>query len=1305
MRHDTDQQTEKPTDDTPQARKPKPRRRLRRVLIALCILLVVLAAAPSVVSALWGPAIMESLVNAEIKGRLTVQEVSLSWFGPVELEGLQVFDPDGRKVAETRLITLKKNLFGLIASWADLNELDVHEPRLQLHVDEDGSVSLAKAFEPRTPSKEPTPPPPLKGKITLIDGRGEIIRHDGRRREFSFDAECLLATLNDIKASFNAQADGIGRLKGNIAAAGFAPDGPVDLDAVSGTINLESSSPIDLGAVAKLTGRKGIGGTATLSIDGKLSAGRFTGELTTAVARFVAAEHSPEKARPIDAKLSLAVTASRNDAKGKINLVAPQAGAMSLAIDYKHPPGGWNLKPSSILEALAAGRTVELPEITIVPTVDINLARLAAAAPDLLNIRRDATLQELTVRVADTVLRGGKRPEIIGRVEIGQARATVAGTPVRWAPTTAALAIRTAADGLLQIDKVDVNVGQGLVRITTTGTTKDATFQASARLAELKQQMGQVFDLKKLVLGGNVSLAGRIQRQAPASADAKDKATRVKVDLTASAESVKYLADRTLGGEAMSVDTQAAWKADIVRIGDSISADGKLDLTKLALTVAGRQIQQNALSLGHDVTIDLKKHVANLTKLELASQPATVSLTGKIEQFNKRPIADVSGSYAIAWPKVAPIIKQFFPEAPGNPALLGKTSGTFQLADSADKVRGQFTLAGEIGKLKGRFSAVKTTEPIGAITKRVLAAITSNKPLSLPEISADADGRIMVSPLLAAAGLTNKLPKDLKLTGGHLNIRKFSLRGGGRPKLNADILAENITGARGGKTVKLDDVAVLAAAGGDSTGRLRIDKASFTAGFAKLNAAGSIGDFTLKGDADLAKLKSQLDQFIDLPSSLAGTINLNATIRKVGGSYDKLAVGLDAAAKDFQLVRQPSAGAKIKPLRLKPRTFTIAYNGQVDRKTETISIAKMQAKFAPQLLTLDMSGTVKKVRSQWMLDLAGKYVGQWDQINALLEELQPGVTRAASLTGRSAGGFTVKGLSHNPSVTPTYRGVAGDTVLAWDKGQALGLPLGEGKLTPKLVDGQIVLPLTKLAVSEGTAQIAAVVDLRGKEPVLRLPPRLLALKDVQLTPKFSKEVLGRINPIFAGLGHVKGKVSLRLDGMEVPLGESLKTGGKGVGRLDLTKLNVRPSGLLESLLTLQGVPSEVDYPVAVNGLDFRIRKGGVEYDNFTMTFPKGMQIGFSGRVGFDDTVSMTAWTPVSAPLLRRFGVQGATATQYATVLKGMRIGIPVSGNRKDPKLDVTKVDIKPLIKKAAERLLQDRVKDLIFDRLPELKLP
>ena len=82
---------------------------------------------------------------------------------------------------------------------------------------------------------------------------------------------------------------------------------------------------------------------------------------------------------------------------------------------------------------------------------------------------------------------------------------------------------------------------------------------------------------------------------------------------------------------------------------------------------------------------------------------------------------------------------------------------------------------------------------------------------------------------------------------------------------------------------------------------------------------------------------------------------------------------------------------------------------------------------------------------------------------------------------------------------------------------------------------------------------------------------------------------------------------------------------------------------------------------------------------------------------------MAVSIPVSAALLEKFGARGPVV-EYARLLKGARIAVPLVGSRLEPRLDFSKVDIGPLIKRAVEALLSEQLGNTL-ERLLKSKLP
>ncbi len=381
---------------------------------------------------------------------------------------------------------------------------------------------------------------------------------------------------------------------------------------------------------------------------------------------------------------------------------------------------------------------------------------------------------------------------------------------------------------------------------------------------------------------------------------------------------------------------------------------------------------------------------------------------------------------------------------------------------------------------------------------------------------------------------------------------------------------------------------------------------------------------------------------------------------------------------------------------LRQDSVRIVHDISLDTKAGNMDISAFALRAAPPLLSLEMAGRVSGLRGSPSLDLAGRYDGSWERMGPLLEALAPQLRSVFAPAGQTGGEFHIAGPLHQPDAKPPYRGLDAAVAVGWGSAKAYDLDLGQARLAPRMSDARVVLPTAEIAAAGGTLRLAGEVDLRGEQPVFSLPGSLTLLQDVEISRQFSHEVLSRVNPLFAGLADIDGKVSLVVEGLRLPLGEDLKTAGEGRGRLDLKQMTIRPAGFLASLLTIAGLPSGEPLPAAAEGVDFQIVAGGIAYENFTILFGKNFDLRFRGRVNFDDTLNLIVSIPVRSALLKRLGVTGPAA-EYARLLEGARVEIPISGTRLRPRLDTSEVDIRPLLDRAMKALLAEQAMGRLED--------
>ncbi len=443
----------------------------------------------------------------------------------------------------------------------------------------------------------------------------------------------------------------------------------------------------------------------------------------------------------------------------------------------------------------------------------------------------------------------------------------------------------------------------------------------------------------------------------------------------------------------------------------------------------------------------------------------------------------------------------------------------------------------------------------------------------------------------------------------------------------------------------------------------------------------------LQASADLERLSRAIGRIakMDKPPQIAGRLNLDATVAGSGGQV---------TARGRGGIEQLAVGAGPSAVR-EPRV-TLDFDAGIDHAARRITLTR--AGLASSPLTAEMSGTIEQFDGACNLALRGKYDAAWEQLTRILHELAPTTSQTVIVSGRSTSQFEIRGPLNQPAARPAFRGATGGVDVAWSAAELYGVKLGPATLKPGLRDGQFVLPTTAIAVAQGRVNLGGALDMTAADPTVRIPGALALLEGVEVTPLLGQLLLSRINPVFMQMTRTEGRVSLNVQDIAFPLGDSAKTSGQGKGRLDLATVKVQPSGFLQVLLELGGYGGDRMHAITFGTLDFVIRDGRVVYDNFTMTLPPDFDLRFRGSVGLDSTLDLIVSVPVRKGLLEKLGVKGP-ALAAAEQLTGLRVDIPVAGTRERPQLDLSKVDVKKLLSEAILKQKPDEGVKKILDIL------
>jgi len=433
----------------------------------------------------------------------------------------------------------------------------------------------------------------------------------------------------------------------------------------------------------------------------------------------------------------------------------------------------------------------------------------------------------------------------------------------------------------------------------------------------------------------------------------------------------------------------------------------------------------------------------------------------------------------------------------------------------------------------------------------------------------------------------------------------------------------------------------------------------------------------LTASADLARVATVAHAFGDpnsKPMELTGQLSYLGKAEKTGSEISLTGSG---GITGFQ------TGSGKNAVKVEPLTFRQDARMDPDKREIRILAASVNS----DVLDVTASGTISKFSTDRALDIRGHYKGQWDKIMGVAHELAPS-TADIAITGPLDSDFRLTGPAQRPTLMPVYREMQASAGFGWRTARILGFDLGDANVPITFEDGRIVVPGTQIQASGGKANLAATVDMSKPAPRLTMPGKLVVLDNIQINREVGQKVLSRLNPIFGKLLSLEGRITLVTRDIDVPLGEAIKKrgpdSGTGSGHVDLSGLQFEPDGMMAELLKLGGLGGK--QLVRVSGVDFVIRDGALRYDNFTMTFGGSFDLRFRGVVRFDDSIDMVVSVPVRAELLKKLGV-GGSAEQYAKLLDGVRIDVPILGTRDKPNLDMAKVDIQPLLKKAAEKMI------------------
>ena len=485
-----------PAEEQPPASHP--RRRWIWAAVAFAVLLVWLLPAILAHSPLVGWAVRSA--TADLNGTLHVQSVSLGWFSPIAVSGVELRDPQNELVLEVPDAQGDRWLLSLLLRPSNLGRFRVEQPSLALVLRPDGSnledlVAKVKAKRSGTADLG----------LDVVDAQVNVLDTAAERR-WQIDKLQLALTLPaDQQVPWEASASGDiaddlgpGRFQfsAKMRQGGYQPaESPPPSNQI--TINSQQvpleifQSPIRRLAAQNVSLAGRLASAVECSWDpsdvkNSLSVG---GNTSVDQLRFAAPALGGDHLQLT--RLQAAGQVALRGDKMQIDQLSVTSDAGSAALS-----GQLDLGAASTAELLA-----RLPQQTYQLEGRLDLARLAAMLPATLRLQEGTQITSGQVELSLTSSRGPDGMRWQGRLESNSLQAINRGRPIVWEkPIQLAFAARETSQGPA-VDNLDCR--SSFLMLHGSGTPEKIDATATFNLTRLAQELSGFVDLGQLRLAGD----------------------------------------------------------------------------------------------------------------------------------------------------------------------------------------------------------------------------------------------------------------------------------------------------------------------------------------------------------------------------------------------------------------------------------------------------------------------------------------------------------------------------------------------------------------------------------------------------------------------------------------------------------------------------------------------------------------------------------------------------------------------------------------------------------------------------------
>ncbi len=491
--------------------------------------------------------------------------------------------------------------------------------------------------------------------------------------------------------------------------------------------------------------------------------------------------------------------------------------------------------------------------------------------------------------------------------------------------------------------------------------------------------------------------------------------------------------------------------------------------------------------------------------------------------------------------------------------------------------------------------------------------------------------------------------------------------------VQGDLQLADLHGTYAERALHLSDTIHVSTRSRWSQGGIQVEDFRIQSPFATGTAMGDLKQMEYELEVNLERLQGELGAFLDLGTrSWEGTATARASLQREDPQW----VWHGSAELRDLRVSDPNGDEVVEP------HIQVQHRLTYDPGQAVCTVEQLNLDTGP--LTLQDS-VFRRVATPGEVSMTGRtrcgY--DWHAVRPWLMSLLP---EGLDLRGKREDMLSFSSTYPAGQSPAILSGLTAHAKLGFEHASYQGLEIGPTDVNFTVQRGRLALAPFVSTVNEGQLRFGCWTDLTRRPRTITLSEPMPILRGIHLTGPLANNLLKYLNPIFANLADISGRLDFESQELVWPVAAESREQLVVIGSIAMRDVHLEGSALLSQILALFDLEPARGQRLAVRPTAFTVRNGVVRYEDMQIDIGDN-PLNFSGVIGLDDSLDMTITLP--------YTWSGRTARVDRP--SGDRIQLPLTGSLSEPRLDTERF-LKDQLRQQLEKQIHKGLEEL-FERL------